>query len=214
MSKSKIDKGVIVDLDETLLTINTFKCFIKFCLTLSLNRNNYWVFFKTLWIISLRKLKILKHSIMKYRLLNLCSNDVTANDIKIFIDTIIPFYINQDVFSLIKKFKRKNYRICLSTAAPEIYVNEIANRISFDYVLCTKYSSSLFYWQENIREQKAINTLMLFKAEKISPHIIITDHYDDLPLMKEVDFCYIVSPSNKTKHILKQNKISYLLLKN
>lgn len=43
---------------------------------------------------------------------------------------------------------------------------------------------SKFLWQENVKGTKCKNTLNLLKEQNLDIDILVTDHYDDIPLLE------------------------------
>lgn len=99
----------------------------------------------------------------------------------------------------------------LATAAPLCYAELIAKNEKLDVCLGTNFPVSEFDSEfENIKESKKknlINYLQRMGVTKIDT--FITDHMDDMPIIKIAKRNIIVSPKNEFKEILLQNNISY-----
>ena len=104
------------------------------------------------------------------------------------------------------------YLTVLSTAAPKPYAKIISSDYGFDSYCATEMPQGS-NWRENVNEQKKTNTLDLLKNIGGELSVLVTDHYDDLPLLYLPKECnYIVNPTDKTKQYLEDNDIEYCLL--
>ena len=115
--------------------------------------------------------------------------------------------------SVKKQLNRNDCISILATAAPILYAKKIQEVYHFDYVIATG-STEEKKWKENIRDEKKKNVLALLNTlvseNKISE--LYTDHQDDLPLMKCSEYTYLVNANEKTKIIVKENNIEFIIL--
>lgn len=209
MQKDNLSPAVIVDLDGTIFSINTFEYYVSFLLKVFMRKVRLITVFKILFWGTARKLRIISHSCLKYHIL-LCTNKkVPFDELSVFVNSLFNDFLNGFVVNKKDRFESDDYKSCLSTAAPEIYAGLISERLVFDYSLCTGNPFVEKNWFENTGKKKAENTVSFLKKNGAFPDILITDHYDDLPLMKEVRKVILVNPSSKTKVILDNNGIPY-----
>ncbi|MEC3907307.1 hypothetical protein VOI54_09785 [Tamlana sp. 2201CG12-4] len=142
---------------------------------------------------------------MKHRVLYLIK-DLEYIDYKTFVSSIANK--KRDI-SIIKE-ERFFIRI-LATGAPSCYANIIANIEKFDICISTDFPEFNFNDRfDNVKTVKRDNVLKYlrdFDVEQIDT--FITDHIDDLPLMKISKQNLIVCPSEVLINQLKQNSISF-----
>ena len=70
-------------------------------------------------------------------------------------------------------------------------------------------------WKENVRRIKCENTLLFLGENNLTLEVFLTDHYDDLPLLKVAKKQnLIVNPSARTISCLNKNCIKYEIIKN
>ena len=194
---------LVVDLDGTLFTINTFHHFIKYLIIKSITRFKVLLLFKLSLAISSRLFQ--PHAKMKYHILNLLKNrtDIDYNE---FVNTISSkkraLKILQDISFDIK---------ILATAAPSCYANIIAKNNHFHICLGTDFPHSSFNSAfENSKMVKKENVLSYLSNNNINHiDVLVTDHKDDLPLIKLAMRNKIVNPNENLVAYLKQNSISF-----
>lgn len=199
--------AIVVDLDGTLLKINTFVHYIKFVCKKALRRGNVIIVGRIVLLVILRKVRLISsHEKLKKKILTCSIGYFDDNEME-ELAFLLYEYENCEVVSIIEQYRNKGYLTVLSTAAPSIYAEIIGRHYKFDYVCSTKLPKGK-YWQENVNEQKKLNTLKLLKDNSLVLSVFITDHYDDLPLLLvEKETNYIVNPSEKSKRIIKENRI-------
>lgn len=199
------NKVLVVDLDGTLFKINTFHYFIRYLLLYSINKFNIILLFKIAGVIVFRILKIITHAKMKYFILNTISakTDINYNQ-----------FVNKISFKKreIDLLKDNSFDVkILATAAPLCYAGIIAENEGFHICLGTNFPVTRFNNEfENIKEIKKNRVVNYLAKEGVSEiDTFITDHIDDLPLMKIAKQNTIVAPSNYLKALLKKNQISF-----
>jgi hypothetical protein len=208
------EKGVVVDLDGTLLSVNTFQKYIVFSFREAIKAFHFFIAFKIIFFVVCRKFRFIKHEVMKFHILNLTNSYLTKSDIVKFSSTLLN-RTNIDILNILKDYKKRNYIISLSTAAPMIYVDELVTLfpLTFDIVCCTPMPSTKISWHENVRQMKSNNTISSLKNRNVTLNVLITDHFDDIPLLSiEKDLNLIVNPSKQTIRKLKKQNIKYSIL--
>lgn len=195
------NKIIIIDLDGTFVSVNTFHKWIKFLFIETLKKFQLIRVTRILTIITLRALKWIDHAKMKQMILEISEKSIQQKQIRQFVTTLNP-YVNKNLLDIIQNSSNTTI---LATAAPLLYAQSIKGFYHFDYILATN-NITQSPWQENIREIKAKNVQKLFEkhAWKIQESILYTDHHDDMPLMHLVSCTYLVNASEKTK-ILSSN---------
>ncbi len=202
-------KVLVVDLDGTLYSINTFRYFIKYILRNSVNRYDIVLLMKVLLTMASRLFNIISHSKMKYNILNA----IKEKDYIGYQKFVSSISFSKRSIPLIND---KDFDIkILATAAPSCYANIIAKNEGFNLCLGTEFSDRSFSDKfENIREVKKKNVMHYLSKKGIHEiDVFITDHIDDLPLIKLTKKNIIINPSELMKKELKQNLISFEVLK-
>lgn len=210
-----MQKAVVVDLDGTLLAINTFKSYIGFVGKSACRQGRADIAVILAFWVGLRKCRWITHEKMKYHILKCSERFMNKNKLDSFVDYIMSF-LNKKVYENTLAYRRQDYWLCLSTAAPVSYASLIAQQLSLDSVCATPMPSQtgLKTWKENVKEVKCKNTLQHLSLHDLHLNILMTDHYDDIPLLritKEKNI--LVNPSSKTLDIANQHHITYTIIK-
>lgn len=208
-----MQKAVVIDLDETLLAINTFKNYILFVSKLACQKGRLDIaVYLTFWV-CLRKFRLTSHEKMKLHILKRSAHFMNRKRLNDFVDSILPFR-NEKVYECALAYRKQGFFLCLSTAAPFSYASLIAERLSFDSVCATLMPSQIQGWRENVREIKRKNTLKHLGEYHLTLEILMTDHYDDIPLLKvEKSKNIVVNPTAHTLEKLEKENIRFELLK-
>lgn len=205
-------KTVIVDLDGTLFNTNTFVHYIIFVGKCALKKLDILTVCSLFLFVTLRKVRIIStHELMKYYVLKCSLKYAQPEKMQKLVDKLIKFE-NTTVVELMNNYRLKGYSMMLSTAAPVAYAQIVASRYGFD-CFCASEMPSLKDWKENVNEQKKENTMNVLKKTNGELSVLLTDHYDDIPLLsipKEEN--YLVNPKPKTEQKLKEKNITYRLL--
>lgn len=207
-------RAVVVDLDQTLLSVNTFKHYILFVAKEALRVSRFDIVILLAWWVILRKIRGITHEVMKLHILKCSEQFMNLSRLELFVNEIIVF-LNNNVYDSIEKYRLYGYYICLSSAAPISYVSLIAKHFSFDGYLGTLMPSKAesMEWKENVKDEKCKNTLTYLREHDAEIDILITDHYDDLPLLKVPKTRnFVVLPTEKTVSRLQEWGIDYDLL--
>lgn len=193
---------LVVDLDKTLFSINTFHYYIKFLISYGLKKMKFYLVFKILIFLLLRNFKLITHAKMKYEILkNSCNKQL---NIQHFVKSIDLYKNNLQILK--QHFDLK----ILATAAPNNYSEIIAKQEMFDVCIATKLPEVFYESFENNKENKKRNVLAYLKKENINHiDVFVTDHIDDLPLIKISKKNIIVKPNENLISILNKNLINY-----
>lgn len=178
----------IVDLDNTLVGCNSFTEFVKF-LFAEFPRMRL----RLLWIVGLRKLRLITHFAAKRRIVSFADKVLSESDIDRYLDRLLK-RVNEDV----EELSRQSGRRILITAAPSIYAERLGARLGFTSVLSSKPGFPEMRGEMKVRaaEQAGIP----FDEETS----VFTDHHDDLPLLlrNRLGKNYLVRPSAGTRMIV------------
>lgn len=207
-------KAVIVDFDQTFVKVNSFEMFYKEQVFYSLRNLRLIRFLFFLLNIVLRKARFISHSELKKRVLAYLYTKDNSEFMSSFIKKL-DSCIALDVLALCEDFKSKGFSVYLCTAAPSIYILPFLKSIPFrfDDVVCTPNYTRGANWIENlsVHKKESVENLLLQKNEYLS--VLITDHKDDLPLLKvQKSRNILVRPSKKTLNELEMENVKFELL--
>jgi len=206
----KLDKQLlIIDLDGTFVSVNTFHKWMKFIFIEELKRLHFISVFKILKIVGLRFTKSINHAQMKFAILELSEQNITTTQIDAFVNTL-DTYVNH---TILEQLQKKCGTSILATAAPLLYAKQIKEKYYFDYVIATP-STKVSPWKENIKDEKSKNVSILLESQHLSyqTSILYTDHHDDTPLIRYTQKTYLINPSIETKDKLEDENISFTVL--
>lgn len=203
------EKGIVIDLDGTFLLINTFERYFFYVwkdavLKFKLHRVLFMFF-----LLVGRKLRFYNHSYFKMKVLSV--NYLKERGLQLFVNSIIK-NLNPRVYNLYIDYRNRGYYTCLATAAPLLYADLIGKRFGFDAVCATPscIGNNKEHWIENARENKLLYVKDFLDKKEVTIDVVVTDHYDDLPLMKRSrESNFLVAPSPKTVSQLLSNKIKF-----
>lgn len=191
-------RAVVVDLDGTLLSTNTFKKYVLFVAKESLVALHIDVTLSVMFFVALRLMRVVSHSTMKYYLLKKSARFMRADRLNQLADMLL-LKVNPNVAALCRSYRKQGYYMLLATAAPENYAVIVSSRMGFDGCCATMMPQAESEWGENAREQKLESVLRHLDSVNASVAIVITDHHDDIPLMKvSQEKNILVNPAYKT----------------
>lgn len=201
-------KALAIDLDGTLFAANSFRDYLLFCGRASVHRLRLDIALGILWWVSLRKLRIISHSTMKYRLLRLTSSFMQRDGrIDLFVEHEL-LALNTRVQQFMEQYRNRGHLLILCSAAPGLYVHPIAENLHIDLCCATPLPSEVVIgrWAENVGQQKVESLQRMLQVHKAELDVVITDHYDDLPLLNSNEGSnFLVAPSSKTLQMLQQH---------
>lgn len=203
---------VVVDLDGTLFCTNTFKHYIVYVSKMALMKLDVFLVLKLFLFVFLRKCRLItSHEQLKKKILK---NTIKYSDevsMRKFVDKLMQFE-NKQVISMIERYRAKGYCTILSTAAPDCYAKIVAYNYAFEKCCSTNMNVNS-EWRENVQEKKKENTLSCLSSINGVLSVMITDHYDDVPLLAMPKECnYVFSPTQKTKKKLEEMHIRYTII--
>ncbi|MBO5052748.1 MAG: haloacid dehalogenase-like hydrolase [Muribaculaceae bacterium] len=182
------NKLIIVDLDETLVTCNSLHLFFKCAMSLMLKKGQLWRLAKSLTTLTARRLHLVSHIDMKYRMLSYIK---TTDTLKHKFKNKLSKHINPAVLDIINNSHKQGDRILIATAAPDVYMDVVASLPELDDadIISSYYTSSEgnLLAREDIIENRG-----QVKAHRVNRYLhdhnkelaaVITDHADDMPLI-------------------------------
>lgn len=206
------DKAIVVDLDGTLVSVNTFSRFMLFSTLLLARRGLIAGASRIIASAVARKTRFISHSRLKHTVLGVTERLMTATDIEKFVDTLSKF-IRPEVVALVDNYRRRGYTTLLATAAPSLYAAPLAARLGFDGCVATlSVDAAGEAWRENSREAKLDSVKVWLDDRHYTIGAVITDHHDDRLLVEhaaDADI-YLVGPSKKTLDAM--SSVRYTLL--
>lgn len=190
---------VFVDLDGTMIKGNSMKLFMVWLPLRLLKKRRFPDFLRTVSWIALRAARLTSHKRMKWNLTRIARTHLSDSDWN-SIATRVLTHVNPDVDIFISKEKRNGARICLATAAPEEYASIIAETLDMEYCLATVFTPYFSDYSENKGDIKLDAIQDLMTNENLDMSAFLTDHHDDLPVMKAFpEQTILISPSRKTR---------------
>lgn len=200
-------KCVVIDLDGTLIKGNSLVSLTKFLARNLLITGKIRDLLLLSMFVSLRKIKMISHRVMKFNIIRIALDNLNENDIERFAQ-ILYGNINLLVVNLLNDFKDNKYHFLLATAAPEFYLEKFVSKfkdwnINF---IGTPFSGDLSLFEENSKDIKARNVDEYLHKNNLSYGSILSDHHDDMSLLqKSPKHNYLINPSQKTLEIIHRN---------
>lgn len=180
---SKAKPILIIDLDETLISVNSFPLWARYFLlgkfkdTPLMRRASLRL--EAARIFAARKLLRKNHAQTKSKLHQLWMkvDDTSAQEKFI---SALERYIRPNMRELLELIAKKEIDAILATAAASAYAEPFARKIGFTYVLATRISDN-----ENRNEEKSRQALELIAKNNWLDRkkIFFTDHLEDMPFM-------------------------------
>jgi len=200
-------KIVVIDLDGTLVSINSFHKWMIFIFKKSLITNRIDSC-KIIYSILKRFVKLTTHKQMKYSILQISEKEIYLKYIDEFVEEL-SVYVNTKVMSYLDD---TNNVTILATAAPLVYVELFSKKFKFDYTTATPLSSDE-NWFENIRGKKkeTLNKVLL-SIDKNHCDLVVSDHHDDIGIMELSKNILLVNPSEKSIALLEEKNIGFTII--
>lgn len=194
-------KICFVDLDNTLITVDSFKLFLlKWIINNKISSIFKIHLFIMIVISKLLNLGDTNNKKLKEDLIKTCFLNTRIKEIENFLlnfSNLLFKKINKKIISRIHYYKKKKYLICLATASPDFYVKKFASKLGIKKIISTKtlYSYNFFKIVGNnckgIYKKKEI--LKSFPKINSYKTIFYTDDLIDLPVINICNINYIVS---------------------
>ena len=179
---------VVVDLDGTLIQGNSLRMFMRIGLMQNVKRCKLIRVLKMIWLMLLRSMKLITHTDFKYNVIELI--EITEKTRQVFKAKAIAKF-NPDIKDMICDFQVEGAAILLATAAPDIYV---------PWIWKGEFIASETKTRHELRgEEKLKGVKEYMRKNNMDLYAVITDHYDDLPLLRAgATHNILVNPSLKT----------------
>ena len=205
--------SLIIDLDGTLLHTNTFRDYLLFCGRSAVHAFRWDISVRILFWVMLRKLRIVSHAIMKRHLMQSTINFMLGkNRMDDFVEEEL-LQTDERVRKEMEHYRNKGHLLILATAAPAFYAKAIADDLRLDACLATLLPSEVVigHWQENVGEEKVRVLQNFLKQHDLYIDAVITDHSDDLPLLRlhPEGPNLLVRPTPKTENLIRKEQIVF-----
>ena len=186
-SISKADPILIIDLDETLLSINSFRIWSAYFLYGKFENLNFQkrslLWFKAAKIFAERKILRHSHAQTKSALHKLC---IQADNNKALENILIKLEqkIRPNMRGVLELIAQNKIDAILATAATSFYAEPFAARVGFSHITSTKLNE-----KENRGEEKSRRVLEFFEKQdwENRKKIFFTDHLEDMPFILKSD---------------------------
>lgn len=197
----------MVDLDGTLLRTNSFSRFVVWFAMRSIRRGRWRDFCRIASQVVSRKMRCQTHAETKRHIMELSSASLSEADFVAFAHTLRR-WIRVKVTDLIRSHMARGGEVLMATAAPAEYAAPLAAITGIESLIASERSACGGKYRECKGEEKLRRVRGFCAARGMRIAAVVTDHYDDLPLMKCSDRVVLVSPSRKTLLRIRQENLS------
>lgn len=197
--------AMVVDLDGTLITVNSFTRFVGWLSRRLLAKGEILKAARVAWIVALRKARRISHAEAKTAIMAVAYSTFKADDFEEFAYTLRHF-VRPAVIALVTDHKAFGGVVILATAAPQAYAAPLAGLVRTHAVVATNAGNS----PECKGDEKLRRVLRKCRQLDATVTAVVTDHYDDLPLLQLPDIKRIVvAPSDSTLRKLDSTGLEY-----
>lgn len=202
-SITKADAVLVIDLDETLLSINSFPMWAAYSLYGKFDRLRFKqrsklriqagkIFFK-------RKILKRSHAQTKEELHKLWLDNHDDSALENILAKLQK-KIRPNMLEILELISKSRCDALIATAATSLYAEKFAARIGFANIISTRLNE-----QENRGEEKARRILEFIAQQKWEGRkkIFFTDHLEDMPFIRKSDKLMWFGKSNEVKNIQK-----------
>lgn len=202
----KIKECIVVDLDNTLIKGNSTVILTTFLMKKYFKYFSFRKIYRLVKTIIRRKLKLISHSNLKYFVIKEAQETFSQRDIDNFVNLLVK-KINDDVVDIIAADFNDEDQVLISTAAADFFMSEFILKSeikNMDYC-ATTFCNDKNYYIENKGENKLKSLNNYLESHNLHLKTFITDHADDLPILKynKVGVNYLINPTYKTIKIIK-----------
>lgn len=206
---------VVVDLDGTLIRGNSMREMIRHLLRRAMGCHNALMAMRLGWWLLLRRTGVISHKRMKYPIHRLASRALMGDEMMVDLIGRINSLIDNRVASIIEDLHNEGYKVLLATAAPDLYVREIAAMVAADGSTATVLTDRFADYEENRGEEKLRRARVYAEEHGCEIKCVITDHIDDLPLLQLPDVKRVlVNPSQGLRDALDRAGLRYTVVTN
>lgn len=202
---------LVVDLDNTLISTNSFTLWIRFLFRKSILTLRFRVLLKLFAALILRKIvRVTDHATFKSRVDKL---EIPKEWVYEFIG-LLQSYSYSNVVNTIAEYQPS--MLILATAAPSIYASKLIEfcGLKFDEILCSRWRTDGFH--DNQRERKRDYLFSYLENKLMTDYgiVLFTDHADDLPIAKIATKNYLCNPTESSLALFNRSGVAYEVIKN
>ncbi len=203
---------LVVDLDGTLVNVNSFTEFVIYVAQDAVKRGKLDFLLKIIRIVGLRKLRCISHAAAKMTIMGYCSSFYKGDEVYSFFCSKLINQLRPSVLNLIDEYHKRGDKVVLATAAPAEYAKLLAMQCGLDFCIASEYMNKISPMQtyECVGEEKLQRVKELCLHENMRVAAVVSDHSDDLPLMRFAPIAYLVSPSILTEKKLRDEGLTYV----
>lgn len=189
----------LVDFDGTLVRVNSFPLWIKFCLRKSFLEFRYFLLAKIFFLLFLRKFfNLISHEVFKAKLDSFCYPPGWVHD---FVSCLYEKNRVDLVLDRINQLGSDCDMVLITTAAPSCYAKEISGFFYFNNIntkVVSSYCSSDGVYFDNYRGNKLTRIREILDFDSISNFVLFTDSPDDLHLAEISSTIFLCNPTDKS----------------
>ncbi len=208
----------IFDLDHTITRKDTYLGFLAQIL-----KDHPWRVMRTIklpFAVLIYKAGLKNNSWLKEVFLKAVAGGMTQNQIRAcsdkFIGSLRQNGYYRDALNCIQAHQKQNHTLILATASFDLYIQDIADQLGFQKVICTqalwdqqkltgRIAGKNCYGQEKAdRVEKLFKQLPTKAPYKIYAY---SDHASDLPLFMLADKATAINPKPKMQELAKRHSI-------
>lgn len=173
----------VVDVDGTVICGNSMREMIRFMLRGAVAECEV----RLIWAIALRllarRLRLITHRVMKHPV-HLMAEEYMADSGRMarFIDLLMA-KVHPGVMKLIRDQQDRGVRILFATAAPDVYMQQLAKALGADGYTATESAPDIDGYCENRGAEKLARAQRYAADRGWEISCVVTDHKDDLPLL-------------------------------
>lgn len=177
--------AVVVDLDGTLLRVNSWPLFARALMRSLLRRGHLASAARLAWKALLRKAGRIDHRRLKYAFGHIAAKHFAEADLELLLRELCG-YVAADVMELLAEYARRGAEPLLATAAAAEYSRPLGRRLGFTLIAASSDArcASVEEYVECKGAAKVAAVDSLLEKEHLRVAAIITDHHHDLPLLQ------------------------------
>ncbi len=220
MTKAGRGIAAIFDLDGTISRRDTYLAYLTgFAL---LHPKRWWHMLGLPFDVLRFKLGLKDNTWLKQRFLTAVLGGVSMQSLQAwtatFNERLIRRGLRPRALRQIREHKEQGYRLILTSASPDLYVDDLSHRLGFPEFICTCVE-----WDANERltgrlsgkncygAEKCVRLERCFGKKRQHWHIIAySDHHSDLPLLTWADQGVAVSPTHRLAHEARQKGMTVM----
>lgn len=204
----------VIDLDGTVIKGNSMHEMIRYMLRKALLCGDAGTFFGVMRYLLLRKLGVVTHREMKHPIHVMAEKFMLRGGRLEELVEVIMGMVNTDVTDVIADLSNRGYKILLATAAPDVYVREIAGRLSANGCICTLGTEKIddYIETKGVEKLRRVSDYAIARGWEI--RCVITDHSDDMPLLALPDVeRVLVNPDKELCADLRLLKLAFSVIR-